>query len=266
MDMSEYIIFISSLIPVGRQLPPSYFMWLAYQRVCPHDLVSKVLKHARFKFTYAQLLFLDCNNEMSHCITSINITDILFSNFTGTANSHKTPQEYFQQYISRDIIILVGRDDTSAGGDQYCPALMQGGTARRDRNLAWWSYINTLARTGDPVEMFRKANFSGLPDWSIDSPFMPRLVVVDDAKHDAEEVFGSDEGRAALFSNGDVPLGWRPDGYQSRKTDCTYCDDNNRNGGRAGDDDDNSAGHLSMLGWPVGILLSLAPAAVLFAL
>lgn len=146
------------------------------------------------------------------------------SNFTGTALEKKRPDEYFHQYISRDVVLLVGKDDTKEGGDQYCPALLQGGTARRDRNYNWWGYINTLARTKEPVELFNKANFTNLPDWSWGSDFKTRLVVIEDAEHDPKVVFKSEEGRAALFSWGDVQRGWRPDGYDDQDTDCQYCE------------------------------------------
>lgn len=152
---------------------------------------------------------------------------MLFSNFTGTAAGLKRPVEYFADYVNRDVVILVARNDTKASGDQYCPALLQGGEARRDRNLAWWTYINVLARTPEPVQLFDVADFKHLPDWSMAVGFSgkigPRLVVIEDAEHDAKEVFGSKEGRAALFSSDDIPVGWRPKGYEDAESDCSYC-------------------------------------------
>ncbi|KIY72416.1 hypothetical protein CYLTODRAFT_344253 [Cylindrobasidium torrendii FP15055 ss-10] len=154
-----------------------------------------------------------------------------FDNFTGTAAGKKDLWDYFEQYVNRDIVFLVANNDTKENGDQYCPALMQGGVARRDRNLAWWAYINTLARTREPVELFGVASFKNLPDWSWatsrSGTIVPRLVVIDGADHDADKVFGSDEGRAALFSSGDIPAGWRPDGYTDTETDCSYCSSTN---------------------------------------
>jgi pimeloyl-ACP methyl ester carboxylesterase len=140
-----------------------------------------------------------------------------FKGFAGTSVGLKTPREYFQQYISRDVVSVVGYQDTDAGGDQYCMALLQGGEARRDRNLSWWKYINMLAKTNEDLTGF-PGNFSALPDWSDLSGGIigTRLVVIEDADHDAEEVFSSAEGRAALFDTGSLPVGWRPSGWRQR--------------------------------------------------
>lgn len=134
-----------------------------------------------------------------------------FDQFNGTADGLKTAKEYFQQYISRDVVSIVGYEDTDSSGDQLCMALMQGGSKRRDRNLVWWQYINTLARTNEDVTGF-PATFDDMPDWSdvSNNEISMRLSVVEGAGHDAEAVFSSKEGRAALFA-ADVPTGWRPD-------------------------------------------------------
>lgn len=67
-----------------------------------------------------------------------------------------------------------------------------------------------LARTDEDLSGF-PATFGDLPDWSLESGEMSvRLTVVEDAAHDAREVFSSDEGRAALFAK-EVPKGWRPE-------------------------------------------------------
>ena len=138
-----------------------------------------------------------------------------FDNFTGTADGLKSPKDYFKQYITRDVVSVVGYQDTAASGDTYCMAQMQGGTKRRDRNLAWWQYVNTLAKTNEDLQGF-PATFDSLPDWSDVSgnTISMQLVVVPDAEHSADEVFGSDVGRAALFSSGALPTGWRPSGWQ----------------------------------------------------
>ena len=136
-----------------------------------------------------------------------------FDNFTGTADGLKTPKEYFKQYITRDVISIVGYQDVKASGDNYCMAQMQGGTKRRDRNLSWWQYVNTLARTNEDLNGF-PATFDKLPDWSdiSNNQIGLRLTVVADAAHNAEDVFSSQEGRSALFSANVLP-GWRPDGW-----------------------------------------------------
>jgi hypothetical protein len=142
-----------------------------------------------------------------------------FDNFTGSSGTTKKPEQYFQQYISRDVVSIVGYQDTDASGDDYCMAVMQGGSARRDRNLIWWRYINTLAKTGEDLNGF-PGNFDNLPDWSnlvTNNVFGVRLLVVEDADHDAQLVFESAEGRAALFdvNSSSFPTGWRPAGWQN---------------------------------------------------
>ncbi|UZJ55652.1 hypothetical protein CBS101457_004972 [Exobasidium rhododendri] len=142
-----------------------------------------------------------------------------FDNFTGFDNDLQTPQQYFQQYITRDVISIVGLQDVMADGDTYCMANMQGGSMRRDRNLAWWQYVNTLARTNENLYGF-PATYDTLPDWSNISAnaIQLQLVVVENADHNAGEVFGSSEGRAALFSTSSMPTGWRPDGWTATAT------------------------------------------------
>lgn len=142
-----------------------------------------------------------------------------FDNFTASTGTTKKPQDYFQQYISRDVVSIVGYQDTDASGDNYCMAVMQGGSARRDRNLVWWRYINTLAKTGEDLDGF-PGSFDNLPDWSNlvkNNTFGIRLLVVEDADHDAELVFESAEGRAALFdvNSYSFPTGWRPNGWKN---------------------------------------------------
>lgn len=150
-----------------------------------------------------------------------------FDNFTGTADGLKTPKQYFQQYITRDVVSIVGYQDVKASGDNYCMARMQGGTKRRDRNLSWWQYVNTLARTNEDLNGF-PATFDKLPDWSdvSNNQIGLRLTVVADAAHNAEDVFSSQEGRSALFSANVLP-GWRPKGWKaappsSKSTAPTY--------------------------------------------
>lgn len=139
-----------------------------------------------------------------------------FDNFTGTGDGLKSPQDYFRQYVSRDVISIVGYQDVDASGDDYCMAQMQGGIKRRDRNLVWWQYINTLAKTGEDLDGF-PGKFANLPDWSgaTNGQFGVRLIVVENADHNAQQVFESDEGRAALFSNDNLPTGWRPSGWKN---------------------------------------------------
>ncbi|WFD20377.1 hypothetical protein MCAP1_002621 [Malassezia caprae] len=137
-----------------------------------------------------------------------------FTGFGGTRSGKKSPKEYFHQYINRDVVNIVGYQDTAKSGDQKCMALLQGGQKRRDRNLSWWRYINMLANTNENLHGF-PGNFSDLPDWSSSSNgiIYTRLCVVEDATHDAAKVFGGSEGRSALFHHHNVEMGWRPKGW-----------------------------------------------------
>ncbi|PWN41843.1 hypothetical protein IE81DRAFT_156142 [Ceraceosorus guamensis] len=190
-----------------------------------------------------------------------------FDNFTGTADGLKKPEEYFQQYISRDVVSIVGYQDTTAGGDQYCMALLQGGVARRDRNLAWWQYINTLARTNEDLTGF-PGNFSELPDWSNLSQGIigTKLVVVEDADHDAEKVFESDVGRAALFDVDNLPTGWRPRHWVQKPAikksvpSSSTSADSARSTDAVSEDDQQSGAMSTFLKQPI-TLLSIALAA-----
>lgn len=134
-----------------------------------------------------------------------------FKKFPGTKDKSKTPKEYFKQYVSRDVVSIVGLQDTGGGGDTSCMALVQGGINRRDRNLVWYRYINTLARTDEDLDGF-PGSFDNLPDWShaVGGKSLLRLVVVKNADHNATEVFESNVGRATLFNDGDIEEGWRP--------------------------------------------------------
>ncbi|SPO27600.1 uncharacterized protein UTRI_04367_B [Ustilago trichophora] len=141
-----------------------------------------------------------------------------FTNFTGTLDGLKTPQEYFAQNVKRDVRYIVGYDDTAANGDQYCMAVLQGGVARRDRNLAWWKYINMLARTSEDVSgLPGNLTLDTLPDWSglSGGKLAHTLTVIEGATHNADQVFGSQQGRTVLFEKKqeNVLRGWRPKGY-----------------------------------------------------
>ncbi|RSL68042.1 hypothetical protein CEP54_002963 [Fusarium duplospermum] len=134
-----------------------------------------------------------------------------FDQFPGTIDGRKSPKEYFKQYVTRDVISIVGYRDVKSNGDTSCMARAQGGTKRRDRNLVWYRYINTLARTSENLDGF-PGRFENLPDWSLvsNSTVNLRLTVVEDAAHDVAEVLQSENGLSALFSDGDVYIGWRP--------------------------------------------------------
>ncbi|KAK0524571.1 hypothetical protein OC834_002147 [Tilletia horrida] len=142
-----------------------------------------------------------------------------FDNFTTYTGLKGKPIDFYSQYIQRDVIQIIGYQDVDASGDQYCMAMLQGGQKRRDRNLSWWRYINTLAQTNFDVSGF-PGEYDSLPDWSNISQHQiaHRLIVVEDADHDAALVFGGAEGRAALFGVDNLPTGWRPSGWNPAGT------------------------------------------------
>ncbi|CAI7629311.1 unnamed protein product [Penicillium pancosmium] len=134
-----------------------------------------------------------------------------FDKFPGTGDKQLTPKQYFKQYLTRDVVSIVGLQDTGHSGDTSCMGRVQGGTNRRARNLTWYRYINELARTDEDLEDFPNS-FENLPDWSdvVDGKSQLRLVVVEDVAHNAEKLFRGDLGRGALFHDGYIDGGWRP--------------------------------------------------------
>ncbi|SNX86775.1 uncharacterized protein MEPE_05484 [Melanopsichium pennsylvanicum] len=141
-----------------------------------------------------------------------------FDRFNGTkAAGLRTPQQYFSTFATRDIRWVVGYQDTQADGDNTCMAKLQGGAARRDRNLAWWRYINTLAATNQDLTGFPGA-LPNLSSWSnlTQGKLSHRLTVIQNADHNAQEVYSSMEGTSALFDDSqNVQLGWRPQGWKN---------------------------------------------------
>ncbi|GAC94585.1 hypothetical protein PHSY_002158 [Pseudozyma hubeiensis SY62] len=141
-----------------------------------------------------------------------------FDRFNGTSSSGLlTPQQYFQRLATRDVRWVVGYQDTQPDGDNTCMAKLQGGAARRDRNLSWWRYINTLAGTNQDLTGFPGA-LPGMVSWGnlTGNTLNHRLTVVYDADHNAEKVYSSLEGTSALFDDTkNVQLGWRPQGWKN---------------------------------------------------
>lgn len=123
---------------------------------------------------------------------------------------------------------MIGYQDVKASGDDNCPAMMQGGLKRRDRNLIWWRYINSLARTSEDLNGF-PGTFNSLPDWSgtiQSSGFQPKLIIVANATHDANEVLGSAEGFSALFAaSHQIVKGYRPSSKGGSSTSAMQASD-----------------------------------------
>lgn len=141
-----------------------------------------------------------------------------FDRFNGTKSGGLlTPQQYFTRLATRDVRWVVGYQDTQPDGDNTCMAKLQGGAARRDRNLSWWRYINTLAGTNQDLTGFPGA-LPGMTSWGnlTKNTLNHRLTVVQNADHNAEEVYSSMEGTSALFDDTqNVQLGWRPQGWKN---------------------------------------------------
>ncbi|CBQ69554.1 conserved hypothetical protein [Sporisorium reilianum SRZ2] len=141
-----------------------------------------------------------------------------FERFNGTKiGGLLTPQAYFARLAMRDVRWVVGYQDTQPDGDNTCMAKLQGRAARRDRNLSWWRYINTLAGTSEDLTGFTGA-LPGLVPWSnlTKNTLNHRLTVVFNADHNAEQVYSSMEGSSALFDDTpNVQLGWRPSGRKN---------------------------------------------------
>ncbi|PWZ01821.1 hypothetical protein BCV70DRAFT_157460 [Testicularia cyperi] len=141
-----------------------------------------------------------------------------FNKFNGTTSRPlETPEQYFTTFAKRDIRWVVGYQDTNSDGDDTCMAKLQGGEARRDRNLAWWRYLNTLAGTSEDLTGF-PGSLPSMANWKnvTNGTLSHRLTVVYDADHSAAEVYGSSEGRSALFDDtANVLLGWRPKGWRN---------------------------------------------------
>ena len=150
-----------------------------------------------------------------------------FDQFPGTGGLLMTPKDYFKQYVQRDVLSIVGFEDTGSAGDTSCMANVQGGQNRRARNLIWFRYINQLARTDENLDGV-PGEFKDLPDWSdaVDGRSHLRLLVVEDVAHNAEELFATDVGRGALFHATDIEEGWRPNKNKGPN--------NNEGGGKKG--------------------------------
>ncbi|PLB36399.1 uncharacterized protein BDW47DRAFT_51873 [Aspergillus candidus] len=151
------------------------------------------------------------NSTSKESCTSYNTWRYGFDDFPARGGKDMTPKDYFKQYLSRDIVSIVGMQDTGSAGDTSCMGKLQGGKNRRTRNLIWFRYINTLARTNEDLEGF-PGEYGDLPDWSgvVGGKSQLRLVAVPGVAHNAKKLFHGDLGRGALFSDGDVDPGWRP--------------------------------------------------------
>lgn len=159
-------------------------------------------------FTDDRAIMEDTDVKKSSC-EDYNTWRYGFDKFPGTACMLKSPEGYFKQYVSRDVVSLVGYEDTGRGGDTSCMANLQGGKNRRTRNLVWYRYINTLAGTDVDLEGF-PGKFDNATDWSdlVGGKSHLRLVVVESAGHNIKQLLKGDSGRAVLFKDIDLDNGW----------------------------------------------------------
>ncbi|EST04699.2 hypothetical protein PSEUBRA_005977 [Kalmanozyma brasiliensis GHG001] len=127
----------------------------------------------------------------------------------------------FRSYAAKDVRYVVGLGDTdSEHGDQTCMAHAVGGPKRRNRNLAYWKYLNLLSATRSPEELSGfPGSFPALdPTVETNQTDIPTstawfnrrfrgvqlthtLTLVPGAGHSASKVYGSDAGRNALFAD-----------------------------------------------------------------
>ncbi|WFD31426.1 hypothetical protein MSPP1_002461 [Malassezia sp. CBS 17886] len=137
------------------------------------------------------------------------------TNFSISPYAGKKRSEYFLNYINRDVAHVEGLLDTEQNGDQQCMAQMQGGSARINRNLIYWKYLNQLAGTSENVTLF-PGNFSGLPNWKhlTGGRIRTNFAVAAEVSHDAQGVLSSAEGVSAVFDDNNLVKGWRPNSSQ----------------------------------------------------
>ncbi|GAK65398.1 uncharacterized protein PAN0_008c3615 [Moesziomyces antarcticus] len=143
------------------------------------------------------------------------------------ALSNRNAADLFRTYAAREVRYIVGLNDTRTDeGDQTCMAHAVGGPKRRNRNLAYWKYINLLAGTGadlrnlpgtfpmlegkDPQRNVPASTSAGARRFK-GAQLRHTLSVVENAGHSATKIYGSVQGRNALFGEqaksggGDVP-------------------------------------------------------------
>lgn len=122
-----------------------------------------------------------------------------------------SPTLLFNQWATREVIHLTGDQDTATSGTQTCQSVAQGGSARRDRNYAYWAYINILAGTRTDVSKYPGYNqllASGAK--RIGVGFLNhKACTVAGVGHDAPGMLSSACGKAALLGQS-LPAGAGP--------------------------------------------------------
>ena len=123
-----------------------------------------------------------------------------------TSARFSSASKIFKTWIKRDIVTLIGDLDTNErypDGTQNCQSQAQGGENRRDRNYAWWTYINILA--GRPSRVKNQYGYhqlieSGAKPYKKVKPssFNHQNCIVEGVGHEPEKMFQSECGLAAL--------------------------------------------------------------------
>ncbi|CAO1627934.1 unnamed protein product [Sympodiomycopsis kandeliae] len=115
-----------------------------------------------------------------------------------------SPASLFKSYAAKDVRYLVSLDDVNPNnGDQSCEARALGGSARKDRTLAYWKYIHLLAG-GDASQYnafpgnfksisSNNANFKG-------ASVNHQLFQFSKVGHDAQAVLQSAKAQRAIFA------------------------------------------------------------------
>lgn len=98
--------------------------------------------------------------------------------------TNTTQQQVISRYFTRDVRYLLGTNDDAEPADVSCEAMMQG-TTRLERGLTWWKYI-TKEFGGQSTTWINKTQTMG---------------VVNGVGHNAQGVFSSKEGLAAILNS-----------------------------------------------------------------
>ncbi|KAE8211968.1 hypothetical protein CF327_g4322 [Tilletia walkeri] len=157
-------------------------------------------------------------NAVNYTKTTCPIYDTYRYGFTNITESVPTatlsPRGYFTRFAKRDVVFVVGNNDTLPNGDQSGMAILTGGEIRRDRNYMYWRYINLLAGVPNTNKNLDRAGYPGsfsssMPTWggSTGGVLKAQLTIIDGAKHDADLAYQSDLGVAAIFTPGLIKRG-----------------------------------------------------------
>jgi hypothetical protein len=114
-------------------------------------------------------------------------------------------KQLFTRWAARDVVLLVGDRDTAKTGTQKCQSVVQGGSARSERNYGFWTYVNILAGRGATMKNafgYEQLIDSGAKAIVTDqTTFNHQYCVVAGVAHDEPGLLASACGQAALFDD-----------------------------------------------------------------